>query len=187
MKVVKIFYVLVRYDIPLWIVGLLTNWWPDNRITIRMRGMLFRHFMFKCGKKFSVAKNVQLKGTNGLTLGNNVYLATGVWLNGMGTMVIEDDVVMGPYVVISSGIHGFKDNSVRFGGTVMAPVKIGKGTWLSAHVIVKAGVKIGSGVLVTGNAAVTYDLPDNVLAGGVPAKVIRKRENTTSDVRYSRF
>ena len=106
----------------------------------------------------------------------------------MGTiMVIEDDVVMDPYLVILTGIHRSKDNSVRFGGTVMAPLKIRKGAWRAAHVIVKAGVKNGSGVLVPGNAAVTYDLPDNVLAGGVAAKVIRKREDTTAEVRYSRF
>ncbi|MHC5061003.1 MAG: acyltransferase [Planctomycetota bacterium] len=105
----------------------------------------------------------------------------------MGGLTIEDEVVIGPYVVISTGTHGFKDNSVRFGGTVMQPVVIGRGTWLAAHTVVRAGVNIGSGVLVAGNAAVSKDVPDNVIVGGVPAKIIKQRTDTDVPVRYSRF
>lgn len=133
------------------------------------------------------AKRVQLKSTHRLTIGDNVYFATGVWLNAMGGITIEDEVVMGPYVVISTGTHAFKDNSVRFGGTIMEPVTIGRGTWLAAHATVRAGVKIGSGVLVAGNAAVCKDVPDNVIVGGVPAKVIGPRIDMDEEVRHSRF
>lgn len=186
-KLLKALWVYARYDIPLWFVCILTNWWLDNRITIRLRGMLFKPFISKCGKNFSVGKWVQLKSTHRLTIGDNVYFATGVWLNAMGGITIEDEVVMGPYVVISTGTHGFKDNSVRFGGTIMEPVTIGRGTWLAAHVVVRAGVKIGSGVLVAGNAAVVEDVPDNVIVGGVPAKVIGPRTDTAEEVQHSRF
>jgi len=186
-KLLKALLIYTRYDLPLWFMGILTNWWPDNQITIRLRGMLYKPFIFRCGKNFTVAKRVQLKSTHRLTIGDNVYFATGVWLNAMGGMTIEDEVVMGPYVVISTGIHAFKYNSVRFGGTKMEPVTIGRGTWLAAHTIVRAGVKIGSGVLVAGNAAVTKDVPDNVIVAGVPAKVIGPRTNRTEEVKHSRF
>lgn len=180
-------YTVSRYDIPLWLMGLLTNWWPDNRITIRLRGLVFSPFILKCGKNFTVASGVHFRSANRLSIGNNVYFSNGVWLNAMGGLTIEDEVVMGPYVVISTGTHAYKDNSVRFGGTVMEPVVIGRGTWLAAHCIVRAGVKIGSGVLVAGNAAVSKDVPDNVIVGGVPAKVIGSRTDTDRPVRHSRF
>ena len=160
-------WVIFRYDIPIWFVGLITNWLPDNRITIKLRGLLFKPFIYKCGKNFTLAKNVQLKSTNKLTIGDNVYFASGVWLNAMGYMTIEDEVVIGPYVVISTGTHQFKNGSVRFGGSIFKPVRIGRGTWLASHVVVKAGVNIGKGVLVAANAAVAKDIPDNVIAGGV--------------------
>ncbi len=168
-------------------MGIMTNWLHDNRFTIRLRGMLFKPFIYKCGKNFQIAKDVQLKSTHRLSIGDNVYLATGVWLNAMGGITIEDEVVFGPYVVISTGTHQFKNNSVRFGGTKMAPVTIGRGTWLAAHAVVAAGVKIGSGVLVAGNAAVVKDVPDNVIVGGVPAKIISERKDTEGEVDYSRF
>lgn len=183
----RILYVIFRYDLPIWFVALLTNWWPDNRLTIRLRGMFYKPFIARCRKNFAVAKAVQLKSTSRLTIGDNVYLASGVWLNAMGGMTIEDEVVMGPYVVISTGTHTFKDNSVRFGGTIMEPVTIGRGTWLAAHTVVRAGVKIGSGVLGAANAAVTKDVPDNVIVGGVPAKVIGQRIDTEEEVKYNRF
>jgi acetyltransferase-like isoleucine patch superfamily enzyme len=186
----KISYIILRYDIPLWLMGLLTNWLPDNRYVIRLRGMFFRPFIYRCGKKLAVAKGVQIKSSNRLVIGNSVYLASGVWLNAMGNITIEDEVVISPYVVISTGIHIFKNNSVNSeGGTIFKPVTIGKGTWLASHVVVNAGVKIGRGVMVGANAVVTKDIPDNTFSAGVPAKVIGPRADTTDDsqIKKSRF
>ena len=76
------------------------------------------------------------------------------------------------------GSHAFKDNSVRFGGYDRAPVTIGKGTWLAAHVVVAPGVNIGSGNMVGANAVVTKDTPDNVFVAGVPAKIVCERKNS---------
>ena len=134
-----------------------------------------------------MAKDVQLKSTHRLIIGDNIYLASGVWLNAMGGIELEDEVVIGPYVVISTGTHQFKNDSVRFGGTIMEPVKIGKGTWLAAHVTIKAGVTVGRGVLIASNAAVVKDTKDNVIIGGVPASEIGIRHNSELKVQHSRF
>ena len=45
--------------------------------------------------------------------------------------------------------------------------------WLATGVTVSAGVTIGAGTVVAAGSVVTKDLPPNVLAGGVPARVIR--------------
>jgi maltose O-acetyltransferase len=55
----------------------------------------------------------------------------------------------------------------------VAPVRIGRGVWLTNRVIVLKGVTISDNTVVAANSAVTKDLPNNVLAGGNPAKVIR--------------
>lgn len=188
MKALRIIKVFLRYDIPLWLCGLLTDWLPDNRYTIRIRGMLYGCFIYKCGKNFACARNVQLKGVDHLTIGNDVYLASGVWLNAMGNMVLEDEVVFGPYVVISTGTHTFKNGSVKQGGSLMAPVRVGKGSWLAAHSSVRAGVTIGKGVIVGANSMVTKDVPDNMIVGGVPAKIIGERkDDDNAQIKHSRF
>lgn len=169
-------------------VGLLTNWWPDNRITIKIRGSMLRPFFGKCGRNFTVSRNVTFASPHKIEIGDNVYIATGAWLNGLGGLIIEDEVEISPYVVIDTCVHTFRDNSVRFGGSVIAPVRIGRGSWLASHALVRAGVTIGSGVLVAGNAAVAKDVPDNMMVGGVPAKIIGPvKPKDASKTIHSRF
>jgi acetyltransferase-like isoleucine patch superfamily enzyme len=177
-----------RYRLPMWLVGLLTNWWPDNRVTIKIRGAMLRPFFKKCGRNFTISRNVTFASPHNIEIGNDVYVATGAWLNGLGGLIIEDEVEISPYVVIDTCVHTFRDNSVRLGGSVIAPVRIGRGSWLAAHSVVRAGVDIGSGVLVAGNAAVVKDVPDNVMVGGVPAKVIGPRkEKDQASVIHGRY
>lgn len=50
--------------------------------------------------------------------------------------------------------------------------------WLATGVTVSAGVTIGQGTIVAAGSVVTHDLPPNVLAGGCPARVIRKLQGS---------
>ena len=54
------------------------------------------------------------------------------------------------------------------------PVVIGRNVWLGSRVMVLKGVTIGDNTVVAAGAVVTKSLPANVVAGGVPAKVIRE-------------
>jgi maltose O-acetyltransferase len=55
-------------------------------------------------------------------------------------------------------------------------VKIGAGTFIGASSTILCGTAVGNNCLVSAGAVVTGALPDNILAGGVPAKVIRPLE-----------
>ena len=184
-RISKHIFFQLRYAIPLWFVQLLTNWLPENRITIRIRGALVRPFLSKCGGNLQLARGVTFLNVSGIEIGSDVYIATGCWIDGIGGLTIEDEVKISPYVVITTTSHCFKDNSVRFGGSRRRPVKIGKGTWVAAHVVI-TGAKIGSGAIVGANTVVTRDLPDNVFAAGTPAKVISPRVDKKPNV-FSRF
>lgn len=166
-----------KYILPIWFVQLITNWLPDNRVTIKIRGKLVSLFIKQCGKNFTLGSNVVLNNPQNLYIGDDVYIAKGGWFNALGKLVIEDQVVMGPYVVISTLQHVFKDGSVRFGGSKAAPVTIGRGTWLASHVSVKCGVTIGKGNLIASNASVVYNTEDYKVLGGVPAKVIKDNQD----------
>ena len=177
-----------RYAIPIWLVGLLTNWWPDNRITVRIRGSMLRPFFKKCGRNLQVGKHATFFNTNNTVIGDDVYLATGCWLDGIGGLTIESEIKISPFVIITTSYHCFKNNSVRFGGSRRAPTSIGKGCWLAAHVVVVSGVSVGSGSIIGANAVVTKDIPENVFAAGIPAKVIGPRVDNEADIyfRYDR-
>lgn len=161
-----------RYVIPLHIIQFLLGWMPDNRISINIRGTLSRPFIKSCGKGFKLGRDVTLLNSYNLYIGDNVYLAKGCWINAMGKLTLDDEVVFGPYVTISTLQHTFLNNSVAQGGSTAAPVLVGKGTWIAAHAAVKCGVTIASGNLIAANAFVTKDTDENCVYGGVPAKKI---------------
>ena len=57
---------------------------------------------------------------------------------------------------------------------VNEPVFIERRVWLGANVSVLKGVTIGENTIVAAGSMVTKSLPANVVAGGMPAKVLKK-------------
>lgn len=178
-------WIQLRFVLPLWFVQLITNWLPDNRLAIRVRGFLASFFIKSCGKNFQLGRDVTILNSFNLKIGDNVYIAKGTWLNAMAGLTVEEEVIVAPYVVISTLQHVFKDKSVRFGGSIGESVTIGRGTWLAAHSSIKCGVKVGKGNLVAANAFVVKDSPDDVILGGVPARIIKENQDGDSSF-YSR-
>ncbi|MCB9233636.1 MAG: CatB-related O-acetyltransferase [Bacteroidia bacterium] len=62
-----------------------------------------------------------------------------------------------------------------FDETASGPVEIGHDVLISAHAVILAGVKIGTGAVVAAGAVVNKDVPPYAIVGGVPAKLIRYR------------
>jgi acetyltransferase-like isoleucine patch superfamily enzyme len=166
--------ILIRYDLPLHFVLLLTNWLPDNVLFLRLRGYLARPYFGKCGVDLRLGRNVSFYNPSKIEIGAHVYLAYGcVLLAGTQPILLRDEVVMGPYCVLASENHTRQDLSYRYGSPQSAEIIVGIGCWHGAHVVVTAGSKIGQGTLVAAGAVVTESIPDNVLAGGVPARAIK--------------
>ncbi len=70
--------------------------------------------------------------------------------------------------VIEDGAH------LSPGVTLGGKVTVGRGTWLGIGAVVKDKIRIGSGSIIGAGAVVLDDVPDGVVAVGVPARVIKK-------------
>jgi acetyltransferase-like isoleucine patch superfamily enzyme len=114
-----------------------------------------------------------------LTIENNVYINYGTEIS------LVKEVFIGAYSAISIDCLIYDTDWHRIDGlgldAPVAPTRIGRGVWLGARVVVLKGVTIGDNTVVAANSVVTRDLPNNVLAGGSPARVIRSIERS----RYS--
>lgn len=111
-------------------------------------------------------------GGKNITVGKNVFMNAGCKFQDQGGIIIEDGVLIGHNVVITTLNHNFDPN--KRGNMVPAPVKIGKNVWIGANVTVVPGVCIGNGTVVAAGSVVTKDVPENVVVAGVPAKIIKK-------------
>lgn len=164
---------LLRYDLPLHFLLRLTNWLPDNVMFIRLRGRLARPFFKSCGTRLGLGRNITFYNPSNIEIGDDVYIAYGCWFNGAGGIKIDNEVLFGPYGVIVTSNHTLLDKSYRFGAPVKAPISIGKGAWIAAHVTILAGTIIGEGVLVAANSVVSKIVEDLTIIGGVPARKIK--------------
>jgi acetyltransferase-like isoleucine patch superfamily enzyme len=110
----------------------------------------------------------------GARLDENVYVGPRCIL---GLVHLERDVLLAPAVQVPSGgkTHHFDDPTrpIREQGGERTVVTIGAGAWVGSGAIILADV--GKGTVVAAGAVVTKPLPDHVIAGGVPARVIRNR------------
>ena len=111
-----------------------------------------------------------------ITVGDRCLFGKGSGIVGHLEIVIGDDVWTGHHVYITDQNHGYADLDLPISRQVMPerPVSIGSGSWLGHGTVVLPGATIGRHVVVGANSVVTGDLPDNCVAAGVPARVIKK-------------
>lgn len=154
-------------------IMLLTSWLPDLKLFLRLRGFLLRPAFRKCGKNLQVARSVTIAFSSKVDIGNDVFLGYATWLHASAGIVIEDEVQFGPFSVAITGNHGLQDGSYRWARGSNEPIRISKGAWIATHAVITGGVRVGRGSLVAAGAVVTKDVPDDSVAGGVPARLLR--------------
>ncbi|MBN2582110.1 MAG: acyltransferase, partial [Planctomycetes bacterium] len=76
-----------------------------------------------------------------------------------------------------TGGHKFEDREATIisQGITTADIVVEDDCWIGYRATLLPGVRVGKGTVVGAGAVVTKDLPPMVVAGGVPAKVLRQR------------
>lgn len=107
-----------------------------------------------------------------ISLGKNVFINHACSFLDLGGIVIEDDVMIGPRVNITSEDHPV-DVATRK-TLVPTVVVIKKNAWIGAGATILPGVTVGENSVVAAGAVVRKDVPPNTVVGGVPARVIKE-------------
>lgn len=114
-----------------------------------------------------------------ITIGNHCSIGEYSQITACNRISIGDGLLTGRYVIISDNSHGGLSEEeanvepAKRNLKSKGEVVIGNNVWLGDKVSVLAGVHIGNNVIVGANSVVTKDIPDNCLAAGVPAKIIK--------------
>lgn len=147
---------------------------PNHSISNALRGYFYGFFFKKCGKNFKVAKGVLINCKENMEVGNNVYIAHDSWINAAGGIVLGNNVIISPKVVIATTKHAYENGSVMLKNGGVAPVIINAGTWIASNVTITMGVIVGKGCIIAANSALSKDVDDYKMVGGVPAKFIKE-------------
>jgi acetyltransferase-like isoleucine patch superfamily enzyme len=127
------------------------------------------------GPRFAAAIRVGEQAV--VTIGRNVSATTKVAISAAecSSITVGDDVMFASDVQVRCD-DGHPVFDVRTGRrvNVSRSIIIGDHVWLGLRSAVLGGATIGRGTVVGLGSVVTKDLPNNVVAAGAPAKVVRR-------------
>lgn len=107
-------------------------------------------------------------------IGKYFYANTDFMILDEAKVVIGNHVFVGPRVSIYTSGHPIYADIRNTGLEYARNVIIGNDVWIGGNVIVNPGVSIGNNIVIGSGSIVTKDIPDNVIAAGIPCKIIRK-------------
>lgn len=121
--------------------------------------------------------------------GNNIYAHFALTLVDDGEISVGDSVMFGPNVVLATAGHPVLPEPRSRGVQFNLPIHIERNVWLGANATALPGVRIGENSVIGAGSVVSNDVPPNVVAAGVPCKVLRPiserdREFYWRDLRF---
>lgn len=140
--------------------------------SVRMDTPPYRRFSL--GKRSIIESYSCINNAVGdVTIGDNVRV--GLHATIIGPVSIGNHVIIAQNVTISALNHNFgkTDKYIDAQGITTRNITIGDDVWIGANAVILSGVKIGSHSVVAAGAVVTKDVPEGMLAAGVPAEIKR--------------
>ncbi len=122
---------------------------------------------------------IQTGSGGSIRIGEHAHLQPGCHLR-----AFVSSIEIGRHAEIASGCAFYSfDHGMAPGRLIMeqpltsrGPIVIGDGAWLGHGVTVLAGVTIGAGAVIGAGSVVVRDIPEQAIAVGAPARVLKKRE-----------
>lgn len=158
------------------------------RMTKGIKGLVIRYALLKtiagnCGDNVSIHPGVFLLSPDKLIVGNNVSIHPMCYIDSTGGVVIGNNVSIAHGATIMSTTHHFKNLNLPIKDQEIELIKtiINDDVWIGAKATILAGKTISSGTVIAANSVVTKDTKKNTVVGGIPAAVLKGRDENFSD------
>jgi len=112
-----------------------------------------------------------------INVGENFYANHNSVFLDAAKITFGDNVFIGPNCGFYTAEHPLEVNVRNRGLERAREIKVGNNVWIGGNVCVLAGVTIGNNCVLGAGSVVTKNIPDNALACGNPARVVRLLEN----------
>ncbi len=140
-----------------------------------IRSKLVQNYLKDCGKSPRVKSGAEISPN--AYLGDYSELGTRCMIQ--ANVHIGSHVIMGPDVKIYSRNHKFDrlDIPIQKQGKNYYETHIGNDVWLGANTLITAGVRVGNHAVIAAGSVVTKDVPDFAVVGGIPARILKYRND----------
>jgi acetyltransferase-like isoleucine patch superfamily enzyme len=137
------------------------------------------HAGIKIGNNVGFGPNVKIlvPKTGTLTIGDRCQFTSDVYIAAMESVTIGSGTMVAECSSIRDADHTYSrmDIPIRSQSMSSSAVVIGSEAWIARGVAILKGSHIGSGAVIGANAVVKGIIPDNCVAVGVPARILRHR------------
>lgn len=147
----------------------------NHWLGFRFRAMLGKHIFKSIGKNVKIFHGVEFSYGYNLTIEDDCVIHKYVMLDDRGEIIIKKGTSISDYAAVYSHAHDPVDSSV----VENRKTEIGPGARLTYHSAVMAGVRVGDDAMLGAMSLATRDVDDHSIAGGVPAKQLKTKDEAT--------
>ena len=158
--------------------------YKNNRFEVGLRIHFPKNIYIGSNSFYGLDCKIYASEKSKIEIGSNITFNSNVMINarGKGSIYIGDDVLIGPNVVIRSNNHSFEkiNQPIINQGMTDGNIVINKNVWIGSNCVILPNCEVGEGAIIAAGAIVTSDVEPFTVVGGVPAKLISKRNITNT-------
>ena len=141
---------------------------------LRRQRRFLRRLFGRTGKDVTVVAPFCCDYGYNIEVGDRFYANRNVTMQDGAKITFGDDVFIAPDCVFTTAEHAVDPQLRKAGYEVAKPIAVGNNVWIGAGAIILAGVTIGDNAVIGAGSVVTRSVPANVVAAGVPCRVLRQ-------------
>lgn len=133
-----------------------------------VRGLTFRLLLRRYSYKY------------GFQISPNTQIGKGFYIGHHGTIIINEKAKIGENCNIAPGVTIGKANR----GMINGYPTIGNRVWIGTNSVIVGKINIGSNVLVAPNSVISFDVPDNAMVRGNPARIVETDKSVEGYINW---
>ena len=145
------------------------------------RDQQLRALLGRAGQRLHIEQPFRCDYGFNIEVGDNFYANFNLTILDANKVVIGDNVFIAPNVALHTSGHPLDVRRRNAGLEYAWPITIGHNVWIGAGVNVMPGVRIGDNSVIGAGSVVTRNVPPNVVAAGVPCRVMRSIAELNED------
>lgn len=157
---------------------------PNDRAA---QSEILKDLLEKMGKETVITPPFWCDYGYNISVGDYFYSNHGMIITDGAKVTFGDNVFVAPNCCFTTAEHAIDPEMRKAGVEIAKPITIGNNVWIGAGSVILAGVEIGDNTVIGAGSVVTRSIPENVVAVGVPCRVMREitEADRTSYPTYS--